>query len=151
MHGYSGRWQVEATYEVYRHIQINDPDFAVFSGSMILQILSDGNGGAGFAYGNLQIQVGNCYAKFEGSDRVIDARVFSDGSIKIRNAMEIRHPIKLEGEPPQRDGFEPDYRGAREMDLFFRCPPEEPGVLRVQFSSEVGGNIYSKGTGKWSS
>jgi hypothetical protein len=56
MHGYSGRWQVEATYEVYRHIQIKDRDYAVFNGNMILQIPADGNGGAGCAYGNLQIQ-----------------------------------------------------------------------------------------------
>jgi hypothetical protein len=36
----------------------------------------------------------------------------------------------LEGDPPQRDGFEPDLRGAREIDLFIHCPPDEPGVLR---------------------
>jgi hypothetical protein len=34
-------------------------------------------------------------------------------------------------------------------DLFMHCPADEPGVLRGQFASEVGGNIYSKATGKW--
>ena len=29
------------------------------------------------------------------------------------------------------------------------CPPDELGVLRGHFSSEVGGNMYSKATGKW--
>ena len=99
--------------------------------------------------GNLQVQVGNCYAEFEASDRVIDARVFGDGSMKIRNAIQSRQRIKLEGDPPQRDGFEPEWRGARELDVFIHCPADEPGVLRAQFSSEVGGNIYSKATGKW--
>ena len=56
--------------------------------------------------------------------------------------------IKLEGEPPGRAGFEPDFGGARELDLFFHCPPDEPRVLRAQFLSKVGGNIYSKGSGK---
>ena len=149
MHGYSGRWQVEATYEVYRRIQIKDPDYAVFSGMMILEIPANGEGGAGCAFGNLQVQVGNCYAEFEASDRVIDAKVFGDGSMKIRNAIQSRQRIKLEGDPPQRDGFEPEWRGARELDVFIHCPPDEPGVLRVQFSSEVGGNIYSKAAGKW--
>ncbi len=149
MHGYSGRWQVETTYEVYRHIQIKDPDYVVFNGNMILQIPADGNCGVGCAYGNLQVQIGSCYAEFEASDRVIDAKVFGDGSMKIRNAVQSRQRIKLEGEPPQRDGFESDYRGARELDLLFHCPPDEAGVLRGQFSSEVGGNIYSKATGKW--
>jgi hypothetical protein len=149
MHGYSGRWQVEVTYEVYRHIQIKDPDYAFFNGNMILQIPADGNGGVGSAYGNLQIQVGSCYAEFEASHRVIDAKVFGDGSMKIRDAIQSLQRIKLEGEPPQRDGFEPEFRGARESDMFFHCPTDEPGVLHGHFSSELGGNIYSKATGKW--
>jgi len=149
MHGYSGRWQIEATYEVYRRIQIKDPDYAVFNGMMILQIPANGEGGVGSAFGNLQVQVGNCYAEFEASDRIIDAKVFGDGSMKIRNAMQSRQRIRLDGEPPQRDGFESDLRGAREIDLLMYCPADEPGVLRGNFSSDVGGNIYSKATGKW--
>ena len=149
MHGYSGCWQAETVYEVYRRIQVKDPDYVVLNGKMVLQIPSDGNGGAGCFYGNLQVQIGSCYAEFEISDRVIDAKVFADGSMKIRNAMQSRQRLKLEGEPPQRDGFEPEFRGAREIDLFIHCPPDEPGVLRGHFSSEVGGKIYSKATGKW--
>jgi hypothetical protein len=42
MHGYSGRWEVEATYEVYRHIQLKDSDYAVFNGNVIPQIPSNG-------------------------------------------------------------------------------------------------------------
>ena len=149
MHGYSGSWQAETVYEVYRRIQIKAPDYVVLNGKMILQIPSSGEGGAGCFYGNLQIQIGDCYAEFEISDRVVDARVLRDGTMKIRNAMQTRQRIRLEGEPPQKDGFEPDFRGAREIDLFMHCPPDEPGVLRGHFSSDVGGNIYSKATGKW--
>jgi len=149
MHGYSGHWQAEIAYEVYRHIQVKDPDYVVLNGKMILQIPSSGDGGAGCLYGNLQIQIGGCYAEFEISERVIDAKVFGDGSMKIRNAVQSRQRIRLEGDPPQRDGFEPDFRGAREIDLFFHCSPDEPGVLCGSHSSEVGGNIYSKAAGKW--
>src|SRR5204863_4402263 len=67
--------------------------------------------------GNLHVQVGNCYAEFEASDRVIDARGFGDGSMKIRNAIQSRQRINLEDDPPQRDGFEPEWRGARELDV----------------------------------
>lgn len=84
-------------------------------------------------------------AAFEISDRVPDAEVLSDGRINIRNAMQSRQRIRLEGDPPQRDGFEPDFRGAREIDLCMHCPPDEPGVLRGHFSSEVGGNILLEG------
>ncbi|HST22685.1 MAG TPA: nucleotide-binding protein [Blastocatellia bacterium] len=149
MHGYSGSWQTETVYEVYRNMQLKHPDYAVLNGKMILQISANGDGGFGCLFGNLQIQVGDCYAEFEVTDRVIDAKVFGDGSMKIRNTVQSRQRIRLEGNPPQRDGFEPDFRGAREIDLLFNCPPDEPGVLRGRFSSEAGGIIYSKGIGKW--
>jgi hypothetical protein len=149
LHGYSGSWQTETVYEVYRHLQIKHPDYVVLNGKMILQIPPNGEGGAGSYYGNLQIQIGDCYAEFEINDRVIDARVLPDGSMKIRNAVQSRQRTRLEGTPPQRDGFEPDFRGAREIDLMMHCPPDEPGVLRGQFCSEIGGNIYSKAAGKW--
>ena len=47
MHGYSGRWHVEAAYEVFRRIPIKDPDYVVFNGIMILQIPANGEGGTG--------------------------------------------------------------------------------------------------------
>ena len=149
MHGYSGTWHTETVYEVWRRIQFKDPDYAIIKGTTILQIPSNGEGGAGCFYGNMQIQIGNCYAEFEMCDRVIDAKVYGDGSMKIRNTVQSRQRIKLEGEPPQRDGFEQDYRGAREIDLHIYCPPDEPGILRGNFQSEIRGNIYSKATGKW--
>jgi hypothetical protein len=149
MHGYSGLWQTETVYQTWRRIQFKDLDYAAVSGKMILQIPPSGDGGTGCFFGNLQVQIGSCYAEFEICDRVIDVKVFGDGSMKIRNAMQSRQRIRLEGDPPQRDGFEPDLRGAREIELLIYCPPDERGVLRGQFSSEVGGNIYSKATGKW--
>jgi hypothetical protein len=33
--------------------------------------------------------------------------------------------------------------------LLTYCPPDEHGVLRGHFVSEVGGHIYSKATLKW--
>jgi hypothetical protein len=149
LHGYSGLWHTETVYQMWRRIPFKDPDYAVINGTMILQIPPDGEGGAGCHYGNFQVQIGSCYAEFEISDRVLDAKVLSDGRMKLRNAMQSRQRIRLEGDPPQRDGFEPDFRGARQIDLFMHCPPDEPGVLRGHFSSEVGGNIYSKATSKW--
>ena len=149
LHGYSGSWHTETVYQVWRGMHFKYPDYAMVNGTIILQIPPSGEGGTGVLYGNMQVQIGNCYAEFEMSERVIDAKVFSDGSMKVRNAMQSRQRIRLEGEPPQRDGFEPDLRGAREIDLFMHCPPNEPGVLRGEFSSETAGHIYSKAIGKW--
>lgn len=149
MHGYSGAWQTETVYDVYRHIHVKDPDYVILKGTIILLIPADGNGGAGSFYGHLQIQIGGCYAEFDISDRVLGATVLSDGSLKVRNVAQSRQRTRLEGDPPQRDGFEPDLRGAQEIELFLQGPADEPGILRGHFSSEVGGNIYSRATGKW--
>ena len=149
LHGYSGPWQVATTYEVYRRIPITAPDYVVLTGQMILHIPSDGKRGVGCFYGNLQVQIGACYAEFEISDRVVDATVFNEGGMRLRTAVHSRQRLRMDGEPPQRDGFEPEFRGAREMDLVIHCPPDEPGVLRGTFTSEVAGTISSKATGKW--
>jgi hypothetical protein len=149
MHGYSGRWHAEVVYEAYRRIVIQRPDYVALNGRMELQIPPDGNGGTGILYGTLQIQIGACYAEFELCDRVVDARVFGDGSMRLRNMVQARQLTKLDGTPPQRDGFEPEFRGAREIEVLIQCPPDEPGILRGRFSSEVGGNVYSNATGKW--
>jgi len=149
MHGYSGAWHAERAYEVYRRIAIQSPDYVALNGRMELQIPPDGNGGTGTHYGTLQIQIGGCYAEFELCDRVVDARVLRDGSMRLRNVVQSRQLIKLEGTPPQRDGFEAEFRGAREIEVLIECVPDEPGVLRGRFTSEVGGNVYSRATGKW--
>jgi hypothetical protein len=34
-------------------------------------------------------------------------------------------------------------------EIFIGSSSDEPGVLRGNFSSEVGGSLYSKASGKW--
>jgi hypothetical protein len=149
LHGYSGSWQAEIVYEMYRRIPLKSPDYAVINGRMMLHIPPDGIGGTGSLFGKLQVQVGACYAEFEVCDLVVDARALGDGGMKLRNTVQARQLLKLEGVAPQRDGFEPEFRGAREIEVSIHCPPDEPGVLRGHFSSEVGGTIYSKAAGRW--
>jgi hypothetical protein len=150
MHGYSGCWQVETSYQMFRRMKIESPDYVLLGGKMILQLPPEGRGGAGSFYGNLQMQVGACFAEFEVAERVVDAEVLPDGSMKVRNTVHTRRRVRMEGEPPQRDGFEPDFRGAREIEVVLTGAPDEPGVLRAHFTSEVGGDVYSRATGKWS-
>ena len=137
-------------YEVYRRLPLQSPDYAIVNGRMLLQIPPDGNGGSGALYGTMQVQIGSCYAEFEMCDLIVEAKIQADGILKLHNTIQTRQIIKLEGVPPQRDGFEPEFRGAREVDVFLHGPPDEPGVLRGRFSSEVGGSVYSRATGKWS-
>ncbi|NUP08192.1 MAG: nucleotide-binding protein [Polyangiaceae bacterium] len=149
VHGYSGMWQVETVYETYRRLSFKDPDYAVLNGKAILQLSPNGESGTGCVYGNFQVQFGDCYAEFEICDRVVDAKVLRDGCIRIRSAVQSRQRTKLEGKPPQRDGFESEFRGAREIDLVMDCPQGEPGILRGHFTSEAGGALYSMANCKW--
>jgi hypothetical protein len=149
LHGYSGHWKVETVYEIYRHLPLRNPDYAIMNGDMLLQISPDGNGGSGAIYGKMEVQVGSCYVEFEMCDLIDEARIQADGILKLHNSVQTRQIIKQEGVPPQRDGFEPEFRGCRQMDVFVVGPPDEPGVLRGRFSSEVGGTVYSKASGKW--
>jgi len=130
-HGYSGSWKVDVVYEVYRRLPIRSPDYAVINGKMLLQVPPDGVGGTGLLFGTMQIQIGGCYAEFEMCDQIVEARVRADGSLKLRNRVQTRQLLKLEGTPPQRDGFEPEFRGAREIEVFIECPPDEPGIFAV--------------------
>jgi hypothetical protein len=91
-------WKVETVYEVDRRIPLQSPDYAVINGKMILQIPPDGNRGAGSLYSKLQVQIGACYAEFEICDLVIDAKISADGSMKLRNAVQTRQLLKLEGD-----------------------------------------------------
>jgi hypothetical protein len=81
---------------------------------MILQIPPNGEGGTGCFPGNMQIQIGRCFAEFEECGRVVAVKVFGDGSMKIRRANSASDwKVILR----QRDGFEQDYQGAREIEL----------------------------------
>ena len=149
LHGYSGQWHRETIFQIWRRIEIKPPDYVILRGQMLLQILPNGEGGTGCVYGNLQVQIGNCYAEFQVNDRIIDAHVLRDGSLRLRSTMQSRQRITLEGKPPQKDGFEPLLKGVREFEHIIYCPPDEPGILRSNYTSDLGREIYSKATEKF--
>src|SRR5262245_31195825 len=100
LHGYSGSWQTETTYQMWRRMTFESPNYAVVTGRMLLHIPTNGEGGVGSFYGNMQVQIGDCYAEFVMSERVVNAKVSSEGSMRLRNTMESRQRIRLEATPP---------------------------------------------------
>lgn len=149
LHGYSGVWHNETIYQIWRRIEVKKPDFAIFRGRMLLQIPPSGKGGVGYLYGNLQVQIGDCYAEFELSDGIINAEVFGSGVMRLRSVMQSRQLIRLEGVPPQKDGYEPMLKGAREFDSIIDGETDEGGVLKGHYTSKVGDEIYSQAIEKW--
>jgi Predicted nucleotide-binding protein containing TIR-like domain len=145
LHGYSGLWHIQTTFQLWRGLGIKQPDYVIFQGQMILNMQTVGEHGTGCIYGCLQVQISNCYAEFQICDLITDARVLPDGSLKLSSRMQSRQRIILEGEPPQQEGFEPMLRAAREFNSIAQCPSDEPGTLRGEYIAELGGVVYSRG------
>jgi Predicted nucleotide-binding protein containing TIR-like domain len=115
LHGYSGLWDNETVWQLWRGIEIEPPDFVQFRGNMLLHIPPNGDGGTGTLWGNLYVLIGDCYAEFQLSDTITNIRVFRDGSLQMTSEMQSRQRIKLEGDPPQKDGFEHTLRGVSDL------------------------------------
>jgi hypothetical protein len=143
VHGYSGLWQGETTYQLWRGIKINEPDYVEATTKMVLQMPSTGVGGRGCVYGKLQVQIGHCYAEFSIADEIMEAQVRSDGSLRLRTASQSRQRILIEGEPPQIDGFEPVLRGPREFELLLECS-DVPSVMTGEFLTKRNLIPYSR-------
>ncbi len=110
LHGYSGLWQIELDWQKWRKIPLIEPNYSSARGNMVLLIPTDGIGGSGYIHGKHQIQTDTCYAEFLVTDFITYVEVLPNGNIHIRSTTQSRQRIKLEGQPPQRDGFEPDLR-----------------------------------------
>lgn len=143
VHGYSGQWKGETTFSRWRGIALTNPDYVRLCTTMLLHIPPDGRGGVGCIYGNLQIQIGQCYAEFEVNDRIVEAYVLNDGSMRLRLVAQSRQRITLEGDPPQQDGFEPMLRGAREFGALLKCS-DEPGILHGEYITKIGNDVRSQ-------
>ena len=146
LHGHSGVWENETVFSIWRGIKIDLPDYAFFKGRMILNIPSAGTAGIGCVYGELKVRIDRCYAEFAVTDVILSARIKQDGRILLRSAMQSRHRVRMDGAPPQEDGFEVDLRGAREYDSILSSAADEAAVLRGDYKSELGGRPFSFAT-----
>ena len=144
VHGYSGVWRGETTFETWRGIKIEKPDYAQARTRMVLHLPMNGCGSTGCVFGTLQVQVGQCYAEFQLNDEIVDARILRNGSLHLTLVMQSRQRTMLEGDPPQKDGFEPVLRGAREFDLLLHCT-ENPAVMAGDWVTRLGAGLHTKG------
>ena len=144
VHGYSGVWRGETTFEIWRGIKIKRPNYAQANTRMVLHLPMNACGTTGCIYGTLQVQVGKCYAEFHLNDEIVGARVLRDGSLRISLVMQSRQRTVLEGDPPQKDGFGPVLRGGREFGLTLHATEQE-GVMTGNWVTSFGGGVLTKG------
>lgn len=149
VHGYSGKWQVETLFNVWRTIKLDSSDRVLFRGDMILHVPTNGEGVTGCVIGELQMTLKDCSAEFEVTDRVVDGHVGPDGSLHLRCAMQTRHRKKLKGKPPQKEGFERELCGIRDSNVTLSCSEGTKGVMKGQYRAFLGDVVYSEATEKY--
>ncbi len=144
LHGYSGVWQCQADFALWRRIAIKEPSFVTLKGEIILSIPLDGQNGRGSLIGMLEAEVDGCYAQFLRNDRIEEAIVDSDGGLRLRCAIQSRQLVESDGSPPQKDGFEPHLRGSREVLMEFPASEKPEGSWRGKYQTEVSDRIVSQ-------
>ncbi len=93
MHGYSGRWQLNNTFERWREINVTAPDYVTSKCSMDLQIERDGKKGYGVIWGTLFIRVKNYRAEVKITDVVTKVNCLTDGSLLLTTEAHSRERI----------------------------------------------------------
>lgn len=143
VHGYSGVWEGDGNYSLWRGIDIKTPDYGHHEFKMLLHLPIDGRDGSGCLYGTWHVEIGKCYAEFEVNDTITHARVLNDGSVDLSLVHASRQLTKLDGDAPQEDGFEQMLRGPKEFGLRL-TRSDKPGVLNSEFMTKSGNLTRSK-------
>jgi len=84
VHGYSGTWNVEARFSLWRGVELKPGDKVFWEGKAFLVLQSDGERGSGIQVGTLYIAVGEYRASFDIVNEIVAASVDKDGNLKLR-------------------------------------------------------------------
>lgn len=129
VHGYSGTWNVESRFSLWRGVEIEPLDKVYFEGKTFLVLQTDGAKGSGIQIGGLNILVQEYRATYEIVNEVLDATVDEDGTLKMRVRVVRREgPKDARGEPPA-PSFKEDLAN-REFNLELK--PAQGKVKRLQ-------------------
>jgi hypothetical protein len=131
VHGYSGTWNVQNRFSLWRGIEIREPDAVYFDGKAFLALQPDGKEGSGVQVGRLYVFVGPYRATYDVVNEILKAAVDDKGehvgTLRMRVRVLRRQPIEELGEPS-----DPRLRGGLanpEFGLVLHCVPEEPKKL----------------------
>jgi hypothetical protein len=137
LHGYSGRWSIETTFEIYRGMHITPPDEVHWFGFTSLFIPPSGRGGKGIMYGSHHVTWAGYRSQHDLLNDVRDATVDPQGVLTLRVLILRRQLIHEEGSLPEEQ-----LRGdlpAKEFDIELKPVAGQPRELR-------GIHQYTRGT-----
>jgi hypothetical protein len=146
-HGYSGRWEIENHFDMWRGYQLEHPDLIYFHGWAVLSIPSSGRGGTGIMYGTTHISVQGYITHLDVVNEIRDATVDDDGGLRLRITVVHRHRREEEGDPPGRQFRE--RMESRDFEVRL-CPVAGvPNELHGEHRYTRATELFSSGTEKY--
>jgi Predicted nucleotide-binding protein containing TIR-like domain len=100
LHGYSGTWDIETRFEVWRGMQVTPPNEVFWYGFTFLFIPPTGRGGKGTMYGSAHIDWAGYRSRYDVVNEVREATVDDHGSLTLRVLIVRRHLVFEEGTVP---------------------------------------------------
>jgi hypothetical protein len=100
LHGYSGTWDIETRFEVFRGLQVTPPDEVFWFGFVLLLIPPSGRGGKGIMYGSNHVNWRGYRTQHDVVNEVRDATVDERGVLTLRVLILRRQLVRAEGKLP---------------------------------------------------
>lgn len=147
LHNYSGVWNTKNIFKKWRGIQLRENEYAIFQGDAILSIPIDGENGVGNLCGALEINIDNCYVRFQISDTLYGIKIHNDSSMSFKSEMHSRQRLEIHGEQPQIDGFEQNLRGVRTYSTNLKYIKQNK--LEGVYKTLIGDAEYTTGFEYW--
>ena len=136
LHGYSGTWEIETRFMVWRGMQVTEPNEVFWFGFTSLFIPPSGRGGKGVMYGSNHVNWGGYRSRHDVVNDVREATVDQSGVLTLR-VLILRRQLVTESGPSPDDRFHSDLP---EKD-FYICLDPAPGQAREL----RGGHKFTRG------
>jgi hypothetical protein len=128
MHGYSGTWDIETRFDVFRGLQVTPPDEVFWFGYTVLLIPPSGRGGKGIMYGSNHVNWRGYRAQHDVVNEVRDASVDKRGVLTLRVLILRRQLVRAVGTPSD-DRLNTDLP-AKDFYIRLEPVPGQAGELR---------------------
>jgi hypothetical protein len=147
VHGYSGTWNVESRFSLWRGLEVEPPDKVYFDGKTFLVLQDDGESGSGVQIGKLYILIGDYRATYEIVNQILAASVDAKGTLRMRLKVVRREgPKDKQGKPNPKlsEGL-----ANKEFDLELKPRPGKSKTLQGRHEYRSATVIYQRASEHW--
>lgn len=149
VHGYSGTWNVESRFSLWRGTEIQPDDKVYFEGKAFLVLQADGERGSGIQVGKLSIRIGEYAAAYDILNEILSASVDQKGTLRM-----LVKVIRREGpkEMPRGKLDETKYPESlprKEFLVEVAPDPDRPETMRGTHWYRTAAKVYQEAEERW--